>query len=246
MRVGNNNNQFFKSSQSNVSSIEKHRFWISLSTPQGAYNEFLLGYVQGATNNFDTLFDGRTIAAENSVAIYTLLGSDNFAIQGRSLPFNNSDIVPIGYSTTINGELTINLENFDGLFDNQTIYLFDKTTGIYHDLKSNVFTFTTASGTFNNRFELRFNASALNNNVNSNFENKVNIVTIQDQLLVSSNNNTITKVEIYDMLGKLLFVENEVSSNEFQTTLNNLSSQLLIVKVTLDNQQIFTKKISFK
>lgn len=246
MRVANNNNQFFKSNQSNAVAIEKHRFWVSLSTPQGAYNEFLIGYVEGATNTFDPLFDGRTLAAGNSVSIYSLLGNDNLAIQGRSLPFSTSDIIPIGYTTSLTGQLTINLENFDGLFDSQNVYLFDNTTGIYHDLKSSVYTFTTASGTFNNRFELRFNAPALNNNVNSNSENKITILTVQDQLVISSKNNTISKVEIYDVLGKLLFAKNEVASNEFKTTINNVSSQLLIVKVTLDNQQTFTKKISLK
>lgn len=246
MRVANNNNQFFKSNQSNAVAIEKHRFWVSLSTPQGAYNEFLIGYAEGATNSFDPLFDGRTIAIGNSVSIYSLLGNDNLAIQGRSLPFSTSDIIPIGYTTSLSGQLTINLENFDGLFDSQNVYLFDNTTGIYHDLKSSVYTFTTASGTFNNRFELRFNAPALNNNINSNSENKITIVNFDDQLVISSKNNTILKVEIYDVLGKLLFTKNEVTGNEFQTTINNVSSQLLIVKVTLDNQQTFTKKISLK
>lgn len=246
MRVANNNNQFFKSNQSNAVAIEKHRFWVSLSTPQGAYNEFLIGYVQGATNSFDPLFDGRTLAAGNSVSIYSLLGNDNLAIQGRSLPFTTSDIIPIGYTTSLTGQLTINLENFDGLFDSQNVYLFDNTTGIYHDLKSSVYTFTTASGTFNNRFELRFNAPALNNNVNSNSENKITILNVQDQLVITSKNNTISKVEVYDVLGKLLFTKNELNRNEFETTINNVSSQLLIVKVTLDNQQTFTKKISLK
>lgn len=246
MRVANNNNQFFKSYQSNAVAIEKHRFWVSLSTPQGAYNEFLIGYVQGATNSFDPLFDGRTLAVGNSVSIYSLLGNDNLAIQGRSLPFTTSDIIPIGYTTSINGQLTINLENFDGLFDNQSIYMLDNTTGIYHDLKSSAFTFSTTSGTFNNRFELRFNLPALNNNVTSNSENKITIVNFDNQLVISSKSNTISKVEIYDVLGKLLFTKNELTSNEFETTINTVSSQLLIVKVTLNNQQTFTKKISLK
>lgn len=246
MRVASNNNQFYKSNQSNTVAIEKHRFWISLSTPQGAYNEFLIGYVQGATNSFDPLFDGRTLAAGNTVSIYSLLGNDNLAIQGRTLPFDASDIIPIGYTTSLTGQLTINLENFDGLFDNQNVYLFDNTTGIYHDLKSNAFTFTTTSGTFNNRFELRFNLPALNNNVTSNSENKITIFNIDNQLVISSKNNAISKVEIYDVLGKLLFTKNELTSNEFETTINNISSQLLIVKVTLDNQQTITKKISLK
>lgn len=123
MRIANNNYQFFKSNSANNSvATVKNRFWISVSNIQGAYNEFLVGYVPGATNSFDSLYDGRTLPANNSVSIYTVLENNNLAIQGRALPFENTDSIPIGYSTTINGDLTINLENFEGLFDNQSIF----------------------------------------------------------------------------------------------------------------------------
>jgi len=122
MRIANNNNQFFKSNAVNEPVSVKNRFWISVSNSQGAYNEFLVGYVPGATNGFDTLYDGRTLPTNNTVSIYMVLQNNNLAIQGRALPFENTDSFPIGYSTTINGDLTINLENFEGLFDNQSIF----------------------------------------------------------------------------------------------------------------------------
>lgn len=245
MRVINNNNDFFKTNSSTIAqSIEKHRFWISMSTSQGAYNEFLVGYVQGATNNFDTLFDGRTIPSGNSVAIYSVLENNNLAIQGRSLPFDTNDIIPIGYTTSINGQLTINLENFDGIFDNQDIYLLDKVTGIYQNLKTNSYTFTTNNGTFNDRFEIHFTSNALSNNsINLNNGNKVSIIAAQGNLEVSSNIDSIAKIEMYDIVGKLIYAKDKMNINVFQSELNN-SDQFLVVKVTLQNGNTITKKVN--
>lgn len=129
MRISGNNSQFFRTSTNSSSSIseglERHRLWLSLSSELGAYNQMLVGYVEGATNEFDTLYDGKTLPVGNSVSIYTTVGTDNLSIQGRSLPFSIDDVVPIGYTTTINGNLNINLDDFDGLFGNQNIYLLD-------------------------------------------------------------------------------------------------------------------------
>lgn len=242
MRIANSNNQFFKSSQEAISTLEKHRFWVSLSTAQGAYNEFLVGYVQNATNDFDTLFDGKTLASGNSVSIYTLLGSDNLAIQGRSLPFNDNDSIPIGYSTTYSGELTINLEDYDGLFSNQNIYLYDAMTGIYNDIKSGSYSFITNSGTFNNRFEIRFLNTSLTTVSNSTSENDVVITNINNEVIFTSKNDLISKIEIYDILGNLLSYNEDLNANLFKINSSKLYDKILIIKVILDNDKIVTKK----
>jgi hypothetical protein len=53
-------------------------------------------------------------------------------------------------------------------------------------------------------------------------------------------------VEVYDILGKLLFEQQGLNTNQFQTTSLNISSQILLVKVTLDNQQTITRKVIMK
>lgn len=255
MRIINNNNQFFKSgnvvtnSQTNFQKLEKNRIWLSLSNSQGAYNEVLLGYIQGATNGFDPLFDGKTMPSQNSLAIYTTIGTDNFSIQGRALPFRDTDIIPFGYSTTASGTLAINLENFDGLFNSQKVYLYDVETGIYNDLKSGTYTFYSESGTFNNKFELRFKKS--NYTQNGDNDDKmaspdyaVKVATNQHQLMVSSN-DTINAIEVFDFSGKLLFSKNQINLNYFEIPLNIPESEFILVKVTSDNNQTQTKKIIF-
>ena len=248
MRITGNNTQFFRtatpatSTNSISETLERHRVWLSLRSSLGAYNQMLLGYVQGATNDFDSLFDGKTLAVGNTVSIYTMVGADDLAIQGKSLPFSETDVIPIGYSTTLNGELSINLDTFDGLFTNQNVYLLDKTTNTYHDLKVAPYTFVTTSGNFKERFELRFTNQALGTTIPTVTNTDIKIIATNHQLEIISPAMAITKVEVYDILGKLLFTQKELNTNLFQTNLLNLSQQVLLVKVSLNNQQIVAKK----
>ncbi|NNT71717.1 T9SS sorting signal type C domain-containing protein [Flavobacterium sp. IMCC34852] len=252
MRISGNNNQFFRTSNSNTvnsndggsvsQSLEKHRVWLSVSNNEGAYNEMLVGYIQNATNDFDALFDGKTTVVGNPVSIYTTVGTTDLAIQGKALPFSTEDVVPFGYATTFDGELTISLEKFDGLFDNQNIYLLDKSTGLYHDLKAGNYNFTTLSGTFNDRFELRFDNQALGIDTNTVFNNDVKVVSNNQGLSVYCASTPINKVEVFDVLGKLLFSQNNLETNAFEAIQWQGVSQMLLVKVTLENGQTHTKK----
>ena len=249
MRIAGNNSQFFKSSNavgfaSSSSTIEKHRVWLNISNTGGAYDETLVGYVQGATNGLDSLFDGKTMPAGNVVSLYSILGTTNLSIQGRTLPFDQNDVVPIGFSTTLTGDFTIALENFDGLFNNQNIYLLDKTTNTYYDLKAQSVTFNlAASGTFNDRFELHYTSSLLST-TNSNFTaNDVQIIKKDKHIAVKSTNESITSIQVFDLLGKSIYASNKINSLEFNSTDFNIAPQILIVKVTLDNDEIITKKV---
>jgi hypothetical protein len=202
----------------------------------------LVGYVQGATNDFDSLFDGKTLAVGNSVSMYTMNDADNLAIQGKSLPFSVTDRIPIGYSTTVNGQLSIDLDDFDGLFTSQNIYLLDKSTNTVHNLKTAPYTFVTTSGNYTNRFELQFTNQTLGTTIPTITDKDIKIITANHQLEVISPAIGITKVEVFDILGKLVFTKDKLNTHLFQTNSLNIAPQILLVKVTFDNNNVITKK----
>ncbi len=255
MRIAANNDQFFRpgnivnngphiGDSEVVNLIEKNRVWIHVTNAGGAYDETLVGYITGATDGLDNMYDGKTLPAGNVVSLYSILASSNLAIQGRALPFNDSDVVPLGFSTTIAGDFTIGLENFDGLFSNQNIYLLDKTTNTYYDLKTQSCTFNmAAAGTVNNRFELHFTNGALSNNEFNSVENNIEIIKKDKHIAVKSSLETISKVEIYDIIGKLIYSKNKIDTNEFHSADINVAPQVLIVKATLENNQVVTRKV---
>ncbi|RZK10910.1 MAG: choice-of-anchor D domain-containing protein [Flavobacterium sp.] len=248
MRVGGNNDQFFRlnptASTHNFQTIEKHRVWLNL-TGQNAFNQTLVGYIQNATNELDWGFDGNHFGG-NKVSLYSISESKNLSIQGRALPFNNQDVVPLGYKTTLTGTLKISIDHYDGLFEGQDIYLEDMVLNAIHDLKASDYTFTTVPGTFNNRFVLRYvPQETLENLELENIIADVLIFKDKNQLKVKSSFENISKITVYDLLGRTVFYEDKVNRNQFQATDIVYDRQILIVKVQLTNNAIVTKKVIY-
>jgi hypothetical protein len=252
MRVGvggitGNNNQFFKTRNPTTKTalIEKHRIWLNLKNTQGAFKQTLIGYITNATNEYDSRFDGESFDANEFVDFYSLNQDKNLVIQGRALPFDENDEVPLGYRTTIEGDFTINIDQVDGVLTNQAVFIEDKLTNTVFDLKSGNYTFNTVAGTFNDRFILRYTNKTLGTTDLETLENQILVSNKNKQIKVNSAVETIDKVIVYDLLGRQIFKKEKVNSNEL--TLNNLnfSQQIVLVKVTLQNGHSVTKKIVY-
>ncbi|WP_165698032.1 T9SS sorting signal type C domain-containing protein [Flavobacterium nackdongense] len=248
MRETKNNANFYKTKNSKRSAdLERHRIWINITdSALTTGNQTMVGYIEGATNNYEFGFDSYLFDDTKPLLIYSMLGTDTMAIQGRALPFSNSDTVPIGYYTKIADNVTIAINSVDGLFlDNQDIFLEDKVLNVIHDLKSDPYIFASAAGTFNNRFVLRYTDGTLGNKDFKAESNKVVVSIKNKQIKINSFGDTIDKVTIFDLLGRQIYQKNKVNSNELSITNVASSSQTFLVKTTLQNGQIVTEKIVY-
>ncbi|MNQ37898.1 hypothetical protein D3C85_514550 [compost metagenome] len=248
MRIGaDKNGQFFKPGKtSKTTGIEKNRVWLNLTNEEGAFKQMLVGYIEGATNDYDRGYDGTSFDGNKYIDFYSIGGTRKFVIQGRGLPFTDTDIVPLGYKTTIAGDFTISIDQADGIFTTQSIYLEDKTTGKIQDLRAANYTFTTAIGTFADRFVLRYTNKTLGTGDFENIENGL-LVSVKDKTIkVTSAKETIKEVTIFDINGKLLYNKKKVGSTELQISNLQAANQVLLVKVTLENDYVVTKKIVFQ
>ncbi|NMH28116.1 hypothetical protein [Flavobacterium silvaticum] len=249
MRVSGNNTQFFRTSASNNETAmapepEKSRIWLSISNENGAFEETLVGYVPGATNEKDSKFDGTIFPAGNYVSLYSMLdAATKLAIQGRALPFNNNDVVPLGYKTTVAGTLSINLENVDGIFTPQgiDIYILDKADNSYHDIRLGSYSFTSVVGTFDDRFELHYTTQSLGTGENT--ANPAYIIAKDHEIQVSSAGQFIKSVAIFDVTGKHILEDDKLNTNLFSTGKLNVAAQVLIVKAILEDGSRITQKV---
>ena len=253
MRVGvngitGNNTQFFKKRNSKTEKvIEKNRVWLNLTNTQGAFKQTLVGYVTDATNDYDDRFDGESFDGNEFVDFYSVNQDKNLVIQGRALPFDENDEVPLGYRTTINGAFTINIDQVDGSLTNQVVFIEDKLTNTVTDLKSGNYTFNTVAGTFNDRFVLRYtntNKTLSTTSLNT-LANTVLVSNKNKQIKVNSFAQTIDKVTIYDLLGRQIYQKDQVNSNELSIANLVSSRQTLVVKTVLQNGTIVTDKIIY-
>lgn len=247
MRIAGLNNQFFRynNQATTVNPGNKSRVWLEVFNNQGAYKQTMVGYAGGATNDYDSGYDGEILDSGNAVNFYSTLGIKKLAIQGRGLPFNENDIVPLGFKSAIAGSYEIKLSNFDGIFDTQKVYLEDKLLNVIHNIKLSNYTFTTNAGTFDNRFALRFTDSALQVDDQLFTEESVVIFKENQTINITSSLTPMKSVQIFDIRGSLLFSNDKVNATEFKVTGLHSSQQVLLVKVQSENNSVITKKIIY-
>lgn len=238
-----NNSQFFKNGSANASNNEEGRIWLDIVTPTANLRS-LIGYVHGASNENDNLYDAQA-DLKLPTNIYSLAGYERLIIQGRSVPFDQNDQVPLGVKMAQTGNYTIAIGAVDGFFTNtsQPIYLEDKLLNIIHDLRAAPYSFDINAGEFIDRFVLRYTQAALGSDA-FDYNNTVSIFA-NNNINVKSTSESIKEVTVYDVLGKTLCNKKKVGQKEIVLNEVRPTTNMLIVKVVLDNNKEVIKKIIY-
>ena len=230
------NSQFFRSSN------ESGSIWVDLIESNGNSVRSLIAYKEGATNFKDRLFDA--IGSEKlNFNIYSTIGNEIMKIQGRTLPFDSEDRVPLGIKVPQSGNYTIGIGAVDGFFtnENQEIYLEDMENNTIHNLRETPYNFSSNAGNFSNRFVLRYTNETLSND--DLIADEANLWVISsDALTVKSTKNTIQSVRVFDVLGRHLAYYPNVNSYEVPLTSIHKNNTGLLIQVTLTNGTIINKK----
>jgi len=249
MRMAEKNTTFFKPAKVQNDDaqikVEKHRIWLNLKNSEGIFKQILLGYIEGASNSYDTDFDAESFNGNQFVDFYSIAENKELVIQGRALPFVESDSVVLGYSSTISGEFNLSIDHLDGLFSNLDVFIEDKNLKSTHNLKDGPYLFQTQKGTYNDRFALKFTNVQLGTD---DFEKdkKELLVSVRDKnISVFSTKEFISEVDIFDVSGKRLFVKEKIDARELQISNLQSRNQILLIMTTLKNGYKTTKKILF-
>ncbi|MFV8342487.1 T9SS sorting signal type C domain-containing protein [Flavobacterium sp. XS2P39] len=245
---GVNNSHFFKmAATKNTSKIQKNRVWLNLTNTQGAFKQALVGYITNATDGYDSGFDGESFDGNEFIDFYSINEDKNLTIQGRALPFDQKDEIPLGYTSNIEGEFSISIDEVDGMLASQNIYIEDKITGVIKNLKEGVYSFTTKPGAFNDRFVMRYtNIEKILGNDDFDILDKTVLVSNKDkQVKINSSAEALDKVEVYDLLGRLVYQKGNIDANELVISNLAINHQVLLFKIELQKGEIITKKISY-
>jgi hypothetical protein len=248
MRETKNNTNFYKIKKSkSVEELERHRIYLDIiDSAVTTGSQALVGYIENATDDFDFGYDSYLFDSTRPLLIYSMLGSDALAINGKALPFVDTDTFSIGYSTKIADNITISINRVDGLFEgDQPIFLEDKVLGIMHDLRAKSYTFASAAGAFNNRFVLNYTGKTLGTTNFSKANNDIFISKYKNELKIKSGLENIQKVVVFDILGKKVFEKTAINSTEYTIAVEDLKNQVGIVKVYLVTGEVISRKVVF-
>ncbi|NDP27901.1 MAG: T9SS sorting signal type C domain-containing protein [Flavobacterium sp.] len=235
-RAANNTNQFFK-----TKAIERNTIWLNATNTTGNFSQMAVGYITDATLGIDE-FDGKYYN-DGAIALNSFLDNTEYVIQGRPLPFDGTDEVPLSFKTTNSGNYTIAIDHVDGLFSgNQDIILKDNTTGTETDLKTKGYAFSATAGVDNTRFSLKYQKTL---GINTPVFDEKNVIayTKNGKIHIKSNGLPLDNVKLFDIRGRLLFEKTKINSNETSIESSKYANQVLIVRIIATDKRVVNKKI---
>jgi|GEM_PF-2417721 len=235
-RIADTNDQFLR-----LTAPERHRIWLDLYTSTQNINQMMVAYMAGATQGVDAAIDGRFFK-DTETALNSVIAGEEFAIQGRALPFATTDVVPLTFKALNAGNYNIRLNHVDGLFlDGQNIFIKDNVTGAIHDIRTAPYTFATEAGTFDTRFEIVYdNQLAVTQPLFN--ENAVVVYKQNQDIVVNSGSIQMSKVQVYDIRGRLIAEKQNINATEVKIDAGQ-TNQVLILKVTSVDNATVTKKV---
>lgn len=244
MRRTGDNSTFFRTSNPFTSApteFESHRIWLNMADAQNSFSQILIGYAQGATNDHDRNYDGESLDS-GGVSLYSVGQDRNYIIQGRALPFDVDDIVPLGYNASVSNEFTIGIDHLDGWFENQEIYLEDRLLNVIHNIRQSAYTFTTEAGTFNSRFEIRYTDESLGVEI-PDADFGLTAFIKNGKIHVRADKN-IDSIAIYDLAGKLITIFTPGEASHLFDSEFVFAQGVYFGKITLSGGMIATLKLS--
>jgi hypothetical protein len=218
---------------------------LNLTNAQGAFKQTLIGYISGATNDYDNGYDGESYDGNEYVDFYSVNNDKNFVIQGRALPFEDADTVDLGYRSAISGNFTISIDQVDGLFSGKSVYLIDNVTNSTHDLSVSAYNFTTDKGVFNERFVLSYTNKQLSIDGFTMGESSVVISNKNKEVKISSSAGNISTVVMYDLLGRQAYKKANINNKELLIQNLVAPKQTMLIKVQLEDGTIINKKMIY-
>jgi hypothetical protein len=206
-----------------------------------------LGFGDNYTDGFDYSGDARATSDGTPAGFYFILDNQPYEFAMSAAKFDIDKKYPIGLRSTDQSNFKIKVGELLYDFDaSQQVYIHDKQTDIYHNIKTGEFDMTLPAGDVRDRFEVTFKEAALNTNDNiaSNFDvfqnNGSGILTVKNPKAIDLKSCTL-----YDVSGKTILSKASLGSNliyEYSTA--GLSEGVYVVKLITGANQEITKKVS--
>ena len=248
------------------SDVTVQRLWLNIKTENGDYNEVLFSFFDGATTEFDSLYDGLKMKGNWYLSFYSILGDNDYAIQALPpLSEIGEVILPLGVDTRITGSYTIEIKNTERFDEFTNVYLEDRETGEMINLMETSYKVDLTKGQYRDRFYIYIIPSIKmtendekdslitpNTTVDINTSNENNEMISDDEIHVEVKNRSIeiisenhisetVTLNLFDMNGRLI---NEMSLNlaTDNTFELDVPKGYYLMRLNLKNR-VITKKI---
>lgn len=229
-----------------VSTMEVPQIRINTMLNNEAINQIVVAFDSDATDFVDHAKDAKSPNANSPMNMYFVLDNSEYVIS--VIQFDDSKRLPVGFRTNVDANIKIKVADIINFGQANSIFLYDKITGTYHDIKNLIYEFEVPAGITNDRYEITFRNDALSLTTPT----KDNLVILQDnskQLLSILNLNLmdIKSINLYDISGKSVFKKIDLGmKSSFEIPTSSLSEGVYLVELEPVEEPIITQKIIVK
>lgn len=225
-RSANTAQSFFGKDADSLGGKAADRYWLNMINPGNIAANIAIVYSEEGLDGY-TKEDSPSMGGSDT--IYSSVDGEKVSINGKS-SFTITDEVILGTAHFAEGDYTIALEKPEGIFaEGQQVYLKDSQTGIVTDLTQNSYTFYADSGETNGRFEIIYQPETF---LATDLSTKEDLVVYRDNgnFIVKARSKKITKIEIFDMNGRLM-VKLQTDSTKVAIPSRALMTGVSILKI---------------
>jgi hypothetical protein len=213
--------------------------------------QIAMAFNPNTTDDYDLGYDGISPDVYVNATDMVYFGQDNNAKKCviTTLPFTMDKRIPIAFRCAAASNFRVRVTDVINFTGSEDVYIHDKETGIYVDIKNGEFNMSLPAGENASRFEVTFRNFDVLANDNSDlgadsFEvyqnNKNAMLTI-----VNSLSKDVVNCTVYDVSGKLVITKKNLGKNNLiELPTSALSDGIYIVKLnTADNVSVEKKII---
>jgi len=259
VQMKNSYRVFIKEGAANLSQFEKRANNKTTSTsnnilPQirfntlldnGANSQMVLAFDVASTDGVDRAMDA-AYPNDGPANNYFVINGNEYIID--VVPFDIDKKVPIGFRNYAEANYKITVNEMLNIPEVTNVYLHDKTTNLYYDIKNSFYDLTLPAGTYNTRYEITFKKGTLGVDDIESQSFMVQQDNINKNLIINNPLQLeLATCSLYDVVGKLIFTKNQLGTDSSYTfPTSNLSNGICIVKLTTNNKIEMGTKIIVK
>lgn len=205
--------------------------------------EITLAFNPNTTDGYDVAMDAQ-FYGDLPKDVFFPLNDNPFVIS--TLPFDINKRVPIRFKADGLTKFEVNVGTIINFHDLNEVYIYDKQTEVYHDIKNSFFELVLASGTTADRYELTFKQDSTLATVGNLNEMFSVLQNNEAQLIKISNphNLNINSINVYDISGKLILEKLNLKISQFyEFSSASLSEGVYIVNCKTSDGQSLSEKI---
>jgi hypothetical protein len=244
-----NSSQFGKSANDKTTSITDVIPQIRFNTllDNGAISQMVLAFDPSSSDGVDRAMDSAS-PNDGPANNYFVINDDEYIIE--VLPFDIDKRIKVGFRNKVEANYKITVNEILNIPQVNNVYLHDKATNSFYDIKNSFYDLTLPAGTYDTRYEITFKGPTL----------AVDEMEIQNQSFIVQQDNTsknliinnplqleLASCSLYNVAGSLIFNKTQLgsdSSYSFPTA--NLSDGIYIVKLATNDKIEMGRKIIVK